>query len=220
MVRLGLLPPVTLDDVKAAYRDQAKRDHPDHGGSVEDFQSLHEAFKQAQEYVAFHGDRRQWIAKRMDGYLSFRELMERLEEFGAEATSNTIDWIEKSVGDFAQLTETIIGIRLENSPAADEMIRLLVDKKSLLGELTCLELPGCQVSDEGVLLLEPFQLLKQLDLTSTPVTSKALPVVEMIPALESIELKGSRVGWWRRLRVEKVMRQRREAVPPTLFSEA
>jgi len=218
MVRLGLAPPYTAEDVKAAYRDQAKRVHPDHGGSAQEFHALQEAFDRAQKYVSFRGDRRRWIAKQMDGYLGFRELMEQLEELGAEATSSAIDWLEKSFGDFAQLTETITSIRLENSSAADELIRLLVDQKSLLGELTRLELPGCQVSDGAILLLEPFEQLRHLDLSGTPVTSEALWIVDTILGLDSLELKGTRVGWWMRRKVAKVMRQRRETEPVTPFS--
>jgi len=40
MVRLGLAPPYTVEDVKAAYRDQTKRVHPDHGGSAQEFHAL------------------------------------------------------------------------------------------------------------------------------------------------------------------------------------
>ena len=219
MVRLGLAPPYTVDDVKAAYRDQAKRVHPDHGGSAQEFLALQEVFEQAQQYLSFRGDRRQWIAKQMDGYLGLRILVEHLEELGAEATSNAIDWLEKSFGDFAQLTETVIGIRLENSSSADELIRLLVDQQAILSELTRLELPGCQVSDEAILLLEPFEQLRHLDLTNTPVTSEALWIVDTILGLDSIELKGTRVGWWMRRKVAKVMRKRRAAEPVTPFSQ-
>ena len=48
MVRLGLAPPYSIEDVKAAYRDQAKRAHPDHGGSSREFHALQEAFDRAQ----------------------------------------------------------------------------------------------------------------------------------------------------------------------------
>ncbi len=219
MVRLGISPPYTIEDVKVAYRDQAKRVHPDHGGSAKEFRMLQEAFEQAQQYLSFRGDRRQWIAKQMDGYLGFRDLMEQLEELGAEATSNAKDWLEKSFGDFAQLTEAIVGIRLENSASADELIGLLVDQQSHLGELTRLELPGCQVSDEAVLKLEAFEQLRHLDLTGTSVTSEALWIVDQILGLDSLEIQGTQVGWWMRRKVGKVMRQRREAKPAEIYPE-
>jgi hypothetical protein len=44
---LGITPPATPDMVKQAYREQAKRCHPDKGGSVEEMQQLNEARAQA-----------------------------------------------------------------------------------------------------------------------------------------------------------------------------
>lgn len=217
MIKLGLAPPYAEDDVHTAYRDLAKRAHPDHGGSAEEFHALQEAFDRAKQYLEFRGDRRTWIANQMEDYLGVRELMERLEQLGAEATSNAIDWLEQSFGDFAQLTETITAIRLENSSGAGELIRLMLDSKEFLGELTKLELPGCQISDELVLQLEPFQQLRHLDLAGTPVTAEALWIVDSILGLESIELKGTRIGWWTRRKVAKVMRLRQDAKPVTPF---
>jgi curved DNA-binding protein CbpA len=59
MVTLGLLPPYTLEDIRAAHREKAKTLHPDRGGTRADFETLHEAYERAQEYVRFHLDRRQ-----------------------------------------------------------------------------------------------------------------------------------------------------------------
>ena len=49
MMTLGLLPPYTREDIQAAYREKAKTTHPDHGGSVTDFEELHEAYERAQQ---------------------------------------------------------------------------------------------------------------------------------------------------------------------------
>ena len=38
MVTLGLLPPYTLEDIRAAYREKAKTLHPDRGGTPADFE--------------------------------------------------------------------------------------------------------------------------------------------------------------------------------------
>ena len=43
-VTLGLTPPVSREEIKAAYRDKAKAMHPDHGGSDEQFCKLTEAY--------------------------------------------------------------------------------------------------------------------------------------------------------------------------------
>jgi hypothetical protein len=44
---LGLTPPVTADQVKAAYRRLSKTAHPDHGGSVQAFVILRDAYERA-----------------------------------------------------------------------------------------------------------------------------------------------------------------------------
>ena len=211
MVRLGLAPPYSIEDVKTAYRDLAKIAHPDHGGSAHEFQLLHEAFDRAQQYLEHRSDRRKWIAKQMESYLDSQRLTEQLEGLGARVTNRTIDWLEKSFGAFAQLTEAVTAVRLENSPMAGELIRLLVDQHSQLNELTRLELPGCQVTDDAILSLEHLGQLQYLDLTGTPVTSKVLPIVKAIPSLNSIALQGTRVGWWSRQKIAREMRHRQQA---------
>lgn len=44
---LGLSPPCTTEDVKAAYRHLARQTHPDLGGDAGAFQALNEAYRQA-----------------------------------------------------------------------------------------------------------------------------------------------------------------------------
>ncbi|MCG8451195.1 MAG: hypothetical protein MI725_16630 [Pirellulales bacterium] len=214
MVLLGLGPPYALEDVKAAYLDKAKEMHPDHGGSPEEFDALHKAYEQAQQYLDFRSDRRGWIANQMQGYLGVQEVIEKLEDFfGAEVTSDAIDWLKKSFGDFAQLTENIVSIHLEGSDKADEMIRYMVEHASELGSLHQLDLPNCKVSDQAVLELEVFQQLQHLDLSGTPVTKDATWIVDAILGLESLELRGTRVGWWMKRKVRSVLQQRIEARP-------
>jgi hypothetical protein len=43
---LGLRPPCTLDDIKAAYRRRALEAHPDRGGAPGDFQAVEDAYRQ------------------------------------------------------------------------------------------------------------------------------------------------------------------------------
>lgn len=45
--RLGLSFPCSIAEVKAAYRELAKRAHPDHGGSHDEFLALQAAYEQA-----------------------------------------------------------------------------------------------------------------------------------------------------------------------------
>ncbi len=220
MVLLGLAPPYALEDVKAAYLARAKELHPDRGGSSEEFDALQKAFEQAKKYLDFRSDRRVWIANQMTSYLGTQEMIERLEQFGAEVTSDAIDWLKKSFGDFAQLTENVISIRLEGSTQAEEMIRYMVEQQSELGSLTRLELPNCKISDAAVLELEAFQQLLHIDLSGTPVGKDATWIVDSILGLETLDLRGTRVGWWMRRKVRSVLQQRMEVRPHSPFGQA
>ena len=208
MVTLGLSPPYTLEDVKAAYYSKARRLHPDHGGSAESFRQLHDAFEQAQEYVAFRGNRRGWIAGKVDGYVSLLAAVERVEAIRASTISTNSAWLVDSIGDFAQLTETVSCVRLVDSPSGDELVQVLLEELPVLNSITAIEMPGCRVSDNAVLRLVAYRGLRRLDLSRTPVTSRALGIVDALPHLTFLALEGSAVGWWARWRAERRVRSR------------
>ncbi|TWU24532.1 J domain-containing protein [Bythopirellula polymerisocia] len=216
MVVLGVAPPYVEDDVREAYFQKAKFLHPDRGGDPHEFSALHEAFEQAKQYLEFKRDSRGWIAKQMDGYLQSRELADKLVSFGAQVETNAVDWLQRSFGDFADLTEAITAVRLENSNQAERMLNEMVKNAEALAKLVRLELPGCQVSDQGVLRCEVFQQLQHMDLSRTPVTKTALAIVDRLPNLESLELLGSKVWWWSRRRVAAELQRRREEKPAIL----
>lgn len=203
MIVLGLAPPYAKEDVKKAYLDKAKQLHPDHGGSAADFAKLHEAFQQAEAFLEFRGDRRTWIAGKMEHYLALERANERLRELGARIATAAPEWLAQSFGDFAQLSETATIVRAENAANGDEIIAALVDELAALRELSAIELPGCQVTDDAVLGLAVFKQLKRLDLTRTPVTRRVLSLIQELPALESLYLDGSGVGWWDRRRAAR-----------------
>ena len=152
----------------------------------------------------------------MDGYLQSRELADKLVSFGAQVETNAVDWLQRSFGDFADLTESITAVRLENSNQAERMLNEMVKNAEALAKLVRLELPGCQVSDQGVLRCEVFQQLQHMDLSGTPVTKTALAIVDRLPNLESLELLGSKVWWWSRRRVAAELQRRREEKPAIL----
>lgn len=212
MTTLGLSPPYTEQDVKQAYFQRAKELHPDQGGSAADFHRLHDAFQQAQEYVAFRGDRRGWIASRVNSYIAVQDAIEQLESIGAEVVCDATDWLVKSIGDFAQLTETVHTVHLENSPRGDELLRALADLRPALKGLSAVELPGCQVSDSHVRLLAVYQELRRIDLSRTTVTTACLTLVEAIHSIESIDLSGTRVGPMARWRVWREMKRRKSSL--------
>lgn len=211
MVVLGLGPPYVVDDVKRAYFERAKQAHPDRGGTAADFQRVHEAFQRALDFVEFRGDRRKWIAGKMDSYLAMRDAVQRVEQLGAKVTTNYEDWLEKSFGDFAQLAETVSRVRLVDSPHGDELVGAMLESLPAWRELEVLELPGCTVSDQTVLRLEYFSQLRRLDLSRAAVTSAATAIVDRLPDLLELSLDGTRVGWLRRYWVNRKLRRRLEA---------
>jgi hypothetical protein len=213
MVVLGVAPPYAEEDVKQAYFARAKELHPDHGGNAHDFDALHKAFQQAQQYLEFRANSRGWIAKQMDSYLLSRQVIDLLEKLGAKVETSMIDWLERSFGDFAELTDSISGIRLENSNHAKQMIDVMVANLSALERLIRLELPGCQVSDESAFRLVEFQQLHHLDLSGTQITKASLELVEALPALESFDVSDTNVGWWARKKLAAQLVQRQQEIP-------
>lgn len=198
MVELGVLPPYATEDVKRAYFERAKQAHPDRGGTAADFQRVHEAFQRAMEYVEFRGDRRKWIAAKMDSYIGMRESIAAVEQLGATVVTYYPDWLEKSFGDFAQLTEAPRRLRLVDSPHGDDVINTMLENLPAWRELEVLELPGCELSDRSILRLEYFSQLRRIDLSRTPITGAATAVATKLPNLLELELEGTRVPWWRR----------------------
>jgi hypothetical protein len=213
MVVLGVAPPYGEEDVKQAYFAKAKELHPDHGGNPSDFDALHKAFEQAQQYLEFRANSRGWIAKQIDGYLLSRQVIEQLEKCGATVETQMIDWLERSFGDFAELTDAIIGIRLENSQHAEAMIDVMIANRTALERLVRLELPGCQLADETALQLATFQQLHHLDLSGTQITKDTLELLEDLPALESFDVSNTNVGWWARRKLAVQLELRREEIP-------
>jgi hypothetical protein len=219
-VTLGLLPPYVIDDVKRAYLDKVKDAHPDRGGDEATFERIQSAFEQAQEYLRFRSDRRKWIAARMDEYLAEAALVERLRGMGAEVETVMLDWVRRSFGDFADLTESIVAVRMTDSANVSELIETLVREQSSLAALKRLELPGCGVNDTLAWQLRPLKGLTHLDLSRTAITWRTLSLAEFLPALVSYEVKGTSVGWWPRVRLQRTLRQRRRNTPDPILHPA
>lgn len=213
MVTLGLAPPYAIEDVQQAYREKAKQAHPDRGGSSAQFHAIQDAFEQAQAYLEFRSDRRAWIAGRMARYVALEEAVGRLRSLGASVTTVMPRWLEQSFGDFAQLTETAVLVRAVDAPNGDQLVAALVADHAALRDLEAIELPGCRVSDEAAISLGAFQLIKRINLSRTPVTSRVLALVDDVPSLQALLLDGSNVGWWSRRRTAVRLRRRAAADP-------
>ncbi|MEX2317449.1 MAG: hypothetical protein WD669_09880 [Pirellulales bacterium] len=213
MATLGLLPPYTVEDVEQAYLAKVKDIRPagDADQSAFYFYGVQQAYEQAREYVKFHGDRRGWIAKRTEEYVVMLEVARRLRQFGAEVETDSIDWLEHSIGDFAELTESIVGIRLSGVANADEAILYMVHEHPRLLALRRLDLSGSIVSDDSVRQLSVFRRLQQIDLSRTAVTWEVLYLVDWLPELVEVRVEGTRLNWLTRQRLAHKLRRKRKA---------
>jgi hypothetical protein len=209
MATLGLLPPYTEADLKEAYREKAKSAHPDRGGTAGAFHELHTAYEHAMHYIQLRKDRRAWIASQMEAYVELLDVTAALaRRYSAEIGWDRPEWLEQSFGDFAHLIDRVVSIRLENSPAASQMIDDLVVHQAALKHLHKLELCGSRVGDDSVLKLSAFPSLSRLDLRKTPVTSRVAAIVGQLPNLQALELAGTSVGWWTRRRLRTALGRR------------
>ncbi len=211
MVKLGLMPPYMPEDVERAYLARIKDIRPDLGGDPQPFYDVQTAYMEAKEYLKFRGDRRGWIAKRIDEYMAVQEVIERLHKFGAEVETNSLDWLEKSFGDFAELTESILGIRLHDSAAGEEFIEYLISQRDKLLELRRLDLVGCAISDASVKQLSVFRRLQELDLSRTPITWEALHIVQWLPELHDVRVERTGLKWLTRRKLAAQLRHKRKA---------
>jgi hypothetical protein len=215
MTTLGLLPPYLADDVEKAYRAKLKEIRPDLGGDRQAFYAVQNAYMRAKEYVKFRGDRRGWIAKQVDAYLAVQEVIEQLEQFGAEVELEALDWLKRSFGDFAQLTESVVGVRLHEARKGDAVVAYLVGQHERLLELRRLDLAGSTISDASLRQLSVFRRLTELNVSSTPVTWQGLQVVRELPELEVVHVEGTELNWFARRRLAAKLRQNRKAAAAT-----
>ena len=211
MVTLGLMPPYMAEDIEKAYLARVKDIRPDLGGDPKPFYAVQTAYMQAKEYVKFRGDRRGWIAKRMEEYLGVQETIEGVKKFGGQVETNLMDWLQKSFGDFAELTESILGIRLNESARGEEFIEYLVSQRDKLLELRQLDLAGCAISDASVRQLSVFRRLQDLNLNRTPITWEALHIVQWLPELEEVHVEETGLSWLTRRKLAAQLRHKRKA---------
>jgi hypothetical protein len=214
-VVLGLLPPYSLEDVKRVYLAKVKDAHPDRGGDRANFDRIQLAYEQANEYLAFRGDRRQWIAARMDEYVAVEALLVRLRGLGADVETTMHDWVKRSFGEFANLTETIIGLKLSSASNAAELVDTLTAERAILAGLKTLALPGCGITDAQALQLRVHTALTRLDLGRNPISGRvAVALADWLPQLEVFDIAGTSVGWWPRQKINRRLARRRAARPP------
>ena len=213
MAKLGLAPPYSAEDVKHAYLAKVKEAHPDHGGTAQAFAELHEAYLQAQEFLNIKGDSLRWIGNRMQDYLESRELTAQLRELGAEVETASIDWLRRSFGDFAELTEAILSVSMNHATreAADAALTAMTAALTATHRLTRLELPGCSITDTEIDKIMVFKGLTHLNLAGNAISSAAAQsLVNRLPSLAEFDITDTQVGWWAKRRIDATLRKRGE----------
>jgi hypothetical protein len=204
MDALGLLPPYTPEDVRMAYRERAKQAHPDHGGSIEEFVRLQQAYDRALEYVKFTVDRRQWLAAQVECYIRLEKVRAEVRRRGGQVEIEEVDWIKRSIGeDFAILTDRLRGIRLRGLQDGDHFLHFLATQLPALQHLVWLDLAGSRISDEGLMQLAGLPRVERLDVSGRPLTERGLRVLHSLPRLSWLNLSGTSVGWWKRWRLHR-----------------
>jgi len=202
MVALGLLPPYTLDDVKACYRDKVLKAHPDRGGSASEFQRLMDAYEQATHYMDIHRDLRGWIAARVEPHLVQQEIAEDVARRGGVVRFERFDWLQKSFGEgFALLEEKLRGIQLHGSEGGDAFLTYLAGQQMGVRYLQELDLSHSPVTDASVGILVDLPL-RRLNVARTGLTWGGVwDVLTAMPALHWIDVSGLGFGFWFRCRL-------------------
>lgn len=197
---LGLLPPVTLEDVKQAYLAKARTMHPDRGGDPEQFVRLQKAFEDANEYVKFKAGKIEWLASKIDAYAQQQEVVTAAIERGGEARMEEADWLRKSFGDdFGHVADKLVEVRVHGAGADDLFAILLGFRAESLKDLAVLDLAGGPLTDEGLLQLKNLKNLRSLDLRGTAVGKLAAEIPQWFEQLEFLGLPTGAVGLLTRL---------------------
>jgi len=209
LVTLGLLPPVTLDDVNQAYKAKAMQAHPDRGGDPKTFIAVKQAYDDACEYVKFKAGKLEWLASKIDAYAQQQEIVTETIERGGEVEMEEVDWLTKSFGeDFGHVADKLVRVTLRNEKADDVFAILLGFRTESLRDLAVLDLAGGALTDEGLLQFKGFSALRRLDLRGTQVGKLAAEIPGWFPNLEFLGLpKGAlgmlaRLGMPRRVKLE------------------
>ena len=204
---LGLMPPVTEEDVKQAYFVKAKAMHPDRGGDPAQFILLKRAFEEATEYVRFKAGKLEWLAAKIEAYAQQQEVVTETIERGGEVEMEEADWLESAFGDdFGRVADKLVTVRL-HGPAADDVFAILLGfRAASLKDLAVLDLAGGALTDEGLLQLKELKGLRSLDLRGTAVGKLATEAPQWFEQLEFLGLPKGAVGLFGRMAMPRRVR--------------
>jgi hypothetical protein len=203
LVVLGLIPPISLEDVKQAYLEKAKTAHPDRGGSADQFVRLQKAFEQATEYARFKAGRMQWLSQWVGQYADQEQVIGEIRALGGSVEVESCDWLVTSIGsDFGTVLDRLVAIRLAGPQIDDSVLLHLGTQRRTLVGLRRLALIDTQVTSVGLRELRHFDSLRHLDLSGTRVSRWDVQAfLQDHDQLETIVLRNTGIGWWSRMRL-------------------
>ncbi|QDU38538.1 Chaperone protein DnaJ [Maioricimonas rarisocia] len=205
MVALGLLPPYSESDVKKAYREKARRLHPDAGGDAEAFKALRAAYERALDHLVFHQSRRTWLGNRVERYCQRQTLMAFVESYGGECElhrPSSYHVVEYGL-DFADMMREIVFVRLTGPEVTDQTLALLQEQGSITEEIQSLDLSDSEVTDGGMRHLAQLDRLRFVDLRGTVLTREGLWFLSQMRQIEWLHLQGTRVSFWDRWKLRR-----------------
>jgi VanZ family protein len=193
-----------VDDVESAYRDRAKSAHPDAGGSTAEFTQLQTDYESALEYARFHSSRRGWLAANVERYRAQQEVIAEIERRGGTVDTERPAWIAREIGDdFAQLLDTITGVRLTGPSIGPSDIQYLADRRHVLASLRRLDLSDSRADHPAVKRLAVFSTMRELNLSGTNVGDRSASVLAELPALRRLHLADTFVSLLARWRLRR-----------------
>jgi len=204
---LGLMPPVTAEDVKQAYRAKAMAMHPDRGGDPAQFILLQKAFDEANDFVKFKAGKLEWLGAKIEAYAQQQEVVTEAIERGGEVGMEDSDFLLKSFGeDFAHVADRLVMLRL-HGPRADDVFAILLGfRAESLKDLATLDLRGGSITDEGLLQLKELKALRSLDLRGTAVGKVAVEIPQWFERLEFLGLPKGALSMFARLALPRRIR--------------
>lgn len=201
---LRLLPPYTVADVNSAYKERAKRLHPDAGGDPEDFKALRAAYEHALSHARFQESRRTWLADRVERYQQRQDLIARIESAGGACTLQPADSYLYEYGeDFAEILRRLTAVRLGGPAVGDSALEWLRVENPALAEVRLLDLGGTRVSEDALRAASALTGLRCADLRETGVTAAGLEHLLRLPELEWVHVGGTGIGALARRRLRR-----------------
>ncbi len=196
--------PCSPEDVKQAYLAKAKTAHPDAGGDTQQFVELQTAYERAMEFTRFHAGRSKWLADSVERYIEQEAVVAEIQQRGGGVEMEHNDWLKREIGeDFAQVLDTIAGVRFNRPELGDADIDFLIARKDKLKSLDWVDLRRSRVTNDGLLKLAAYPRLRKLDLRGTAIGNKGLKLVRSLERLEWIGLTDTRVNWFGRWRLRR-----------------